>query len=59
MVSQDLTLWALDVQLNMVVTGGDQESKCRFFDGNEQAGSVMELQMSILINSLCDKSHGF
>lgn len=42
-----------------LVTRGDQESKCRLFYGIEQAGSVMELQMSILINSLCDKSHDF
>lgn len=51
--AQDLTSWAL------VVTGEDQESECRLFYGNEQAPSVMELQVSILINSLCGKSNDF
>lgn len=45
--------------LTWVVTGGDQESKCRLLYGSKQAGSVMELQRSSLINSLCGKSDGF
>lgn len=38
---------------------GEQESECRLFYGSEQAGSVVELQRSILINSLCGKSDDF